>query len=165
MNENIEYFQDFMPGDTCFGCGPANPHGLKIRSYWDGEIAKCVWSPQPYHEGWANLTCGGVIATLVDCHCINTAMATAVRNEKRALGSEPSYLFATGSINLRFLKPSPVDQPIELQAHVTAIKNEKKYSLSCDVFVNGEKTADAQVIALLVYRSDRPEEAAPAFKN
>ena len=152
-----------MPGDHCFGCGPNNDHGLQIKSYWDGDIAKCIWQPQPYHEGWSQLTCGGVIATIVDCHCIATAMATAYRNENRALDSEPRYLFATGSINIRYLKPASVTRPITLHARVTNIKYDKKYTLSCDVFVNDELVSDAQVIALLVYRSDRPEEAALGF--
>jgi acyl-CoA thioesterase FadM len=160
----MQYFQDYLPGQTCFGCGRHNEHGLQIKSYWDGDIAKCIWQPQPYHEGWSHLTCGGVIATIVDCHCIGTAMATAYRNENRALDSEPKYLFATGSINIRFLKPASVKDPIELRASVINIKNEKKYTLNCDVLVNQEKVADAQVIALLVYRSDRPEEAAEGFR-
>ncbi|MGD8568595.1 MAG: hotdog domain-containing protein [Gammaproteobacteria bacterium] len=158
------YFQQYLPGDHCFGCGPRNEHGLQIKSYWDGDIAKCNWQPQPFHGGWSQLTCGGVIATIVDCHCIATAMATAYRNENRPLNSEPRYLFATGSINIRYLKPASVNEAIELQAQVINIKYDKKYTLHCDALVNGEKVADAQVIALLVWRSDRPEEAADGFK-
>jgi len=162
---NKQYFQDYMPGDRCFGCGKANSHGLQIKSYWDGEFAVCHWQPQSYHEGWMHLTCGGIIATVVDCHCIATAMATAYRNEQRGLDSEPQYLFATGSINIRYLKPASVSAPMELRAQVVQIKNDKKYTLQCDVIVNGEKTADAQVIALLVYRSDQPEAAPAAFRS
>jgi len=160
-----EYFQDYLPGNTCFGCGTANTHGLQIRSFWDKDIAKCVWQPAQHHEGWANLTCGGVIATLVDCHCIATAMATAIRNENRELGSQPQYLFVTGSMNIKYLKPSLVDQQIELHAQVTEIKFEKKYSVACDVFVNNEKTVESHVVALLVYRSDRPQESPEAFRS
>lgn len=159
-----DYFQNYMPGTHCFGCGNENPHGLQIKSYWDGNIAKCQWSPEPYHEGWNHLTCGGIIATIVDCHCIATAMATAYRDENRTLDSDPKYLFATGSLNIRYLLPASVNSPIELRAQVNQVKNEKKYTLACDVFVNGIKTAEAQVIALLVYRSDRPDEAPEAFK-
>jgi len=152
-----------MPENTCFGCGQNNRQGLHIKSYWHGDIARCDWQPKDYHQGWAGLTCGGVIATAVDCHCIATAMATAYRNENRAMDSRPWYLFATGSINIRYLLPSSVEQALRLEAHVTAIKYEKKYSLQCDVYAGGEKTADAQVVVLLVYRSDRPDEVPPGF--
>lgn len=158
------YFQDFLPGKGCFGCGSANEHGLRIRSYWDGDTAKCEWQPEAFHVGWSNLTCGGIIATVVDCHCIATAMATAYRSESRALDSEPRYVFATGSMSIRYLKPAPVVRPLELRARVTDIGNGRKYTVACDVFVEQEKTAEAEVIVLLVYRSDRPEDAPEAFR-
>ena len=159
-----QYFQDYLPGTECFGCGKTNEQGLQIKSYWDGDVAKCKWQPGSHHVGWKHLTCGGVIATIVDCHCINTAMATAYRNEQRTLDSEPRYLFATGSMNIRYLKPAAINKPLELHAQVTQVKNDKKYTIACDVYVDNEKVADAQVIALLVYRSDRPEEAPEAFR-
>jgi len=159
-----EYFQDYLPGKTCFGCGSDNAHGLKIRSFWDGEFSKCVWQPANHHEGWASLTCGGVIATIIDCHCIATAMATAIRIENRELSSEPHYLFATGSMDIKFLKPSSVSQQLELRAQVTEIKFEKKYTVTCDVWVNNEKTVESKIIALLVYRSDQPDASPEAFR-
>ena len=160
-----EYFQDFMAAKTCFGCGTENKKGFHIRSYWDGEFSVCEWQPEHYHEGWVGLTCGGVIATLVDCHAIATAMATALKNENRSLSSEPHYTFATGSLNVTFLKPSSVLKPIRLEAKVTKVKYDKKYTVACDVIVDGEKTAQAEVVALLVYRSDKPEEAPQVFRS
>lgn len=159
-----EYFQDYLPGTVCFGCGNSNKQGLQIKSYWDGDIAKCHFQPAEHHVGWGQLTCGGIIATVVDCHSIATAMATAIRNEGRSLASEPKYLFATGSMNIRYLQPAAIDKPIEVLAQVTQIKNEKKYTVDCEVYVDNEKTADAQVIALLVHRSDRPEESPEVFR-
>ena len=142
-----------------------NEKGLHIRSYWDGELSVCEWRPENYHEGWAGLTCGGVITTLVDCHAIATAMATALKNENRPLGSEPHYTFVTGSLNITFLKPSSVRHPIRLEAKVTKIKYDKKYTVECDVNVDGEKIATAKVVALLVYRSDKPEQTPQVFKG
>ena len=37
--EQPQYFQDFMPGNVCFGCGRDNHFGLQISSYWEGEEA------------------------------------------------------------------------------------------------------------------------------
>ncbi len=159
-----EYFQHHMLGDVCFGCGNANPAGLHIHSYWEDDKGICRWQPEQIHEGWPGVTCGGIIATLIDCHCMATAMATAIHNEGRALSSEPHYRFATGSMNIRYLKPSDSNHEIELRAHVTEIKNEKKYTLSCDVYVAGEKTAEARVVAFLVWRSDKNDGADSKFK-
>ncbi len=155
-----EYFQEAMPGDVCFGCGSKNPAGLHIHSYWDGDIGMCLFQPQDIHQGWEGVTCGGIIATLIDCHCMATALATAIRNEQRPLRSAPYYRFATGMLNIKYLKPTPIDKPLELRAHVTEIKNDKKYTLACEVRVDGEKTVEASVVAFLVYRSDQPHEGA-----
>lgn len=162
MSDDI--FQHHMPGDVCFGCGSQNPAGLHIHSVWQGDpdsgardfIAVCRWQPQAIHQGWEGITCGGIIATLIDCHCMATAMATAIRNEGRALGSEPHYRFATGAMNIKYLKPTDNNAEIELHAKVIDIKNAKKYTLDCQVFSHGQLTAEAQVVAFLVYRSDQP---------
>jgi len=178
-----QYFQDYMASKNCFGCGIENHQGFNIRSYWDESLSVCEWQAKIHHEGWSGLTCGGVISTLVDCHAIATAMATAFRNEDRDLGSDPQYTFATGSLNVVFLKPTPIDSLLRIEASVVQIKYEKKYTVKCDVYSvaksnNGddnlndagyvtnskEKVAEAQVVALLVYRSDRPDEAPDAFR-
>lgn len=160
-----QYFQDYMPDKVCFGCGTENPDGLHIRSFWQGDEAVCFWQPQAAYQGWPGITCGGIIATLIDCHCMATAMATAVRNEHRSLGSAPHYRFATGSLYIRYLQPTPMDSPLELRARVTDIKNERKYLLTCELFGGGEKTAEAEVVAFLVYRSDRPELSPLSFQR
>lgn len=159
-----EYFQDYMPGDVCFGCGGDNPHGLRIRSYWENNEGVCVFQPEAHHQGWPGLTCGGIIATLVDCHCMATAMATAIRNENRPLSSEPRLRFATGTLTVKYLKPTSADRPLLLRARVTEIKD-RKYTLACDVYSGDDKTAEATVIGFLVFRSDRPELAAGEFKG
>lgn len=152
-----EYFQHAMPGDVCFGCGEDNPAGLHIHSYWDGDEGVCRWRPEMHHEGWEGITCGGIIATLIDCHCMATAMATAIRNEGRPLMSEPHYRFATGMLNIKYLAPTPNGEALELRAHVTDIKNDKKFTLDCALYAAGAKTVEATVVAFLVHRSDQPD--------
>ncbi len=150
-------FQDFMPGDVCFGCGSGNAAGLQIRSFWEHEEGVCVWQPDGRHQGWAGITCGGIIATLMDCHCMATAMAMAVRREGRALGTDPQYRFATGRLDIRFLKPTPIERALELRARVTDVRDGRKFYLDCALNVDGVKTAEASVVAVLVYRSDDPQ--------
>jgi len=153
-------FQDVMPGDECFGCGGNNNQGLQIKSYWQGETGICQWRPQTHHQGWAGLTCGGIIATLVDCHCVATAMAYAIREEGRMLGSEPHYRFATGSLSVRFVKPTSVNTPLLLTARVIEVKDKRKYRLNCEVAVAGQVTVEAEVVAFLVWRSDENSDSA-----
>ncbi|MFT6866974.1 MAG: acyl-coenzyme A thioesterase PaaI-like protein [Cyclobacteriaceae bacterium] len=149
--DNKDYFQDHMPENVCFGCGK-NHEGLNIKSYWEGNISICRWNSKEKYHGWENLLNGGILATLVDCHCMGTAMAHAYKLENRDLDSEPIYRYATGTLSVKYLKPTPNDQTIELRARIIEVKN-RKTVLKCEVFSNSELTAEADVIAIRVFDS------------
>jgi acyl-coenzyme A thioesterase PaaI-like protein len=155
-----QYFQDYMPDNICFGCGTANPEGLHIRSCWAGEEAVCVWQPQPRYQGWQGILNGGIIATLIDCHCMGTAMAHACRAEGRPLGSEPHYRYATGTLNVKYLLPAPGDAPITLRARVVEMKG-RKTRLSCELIAAGQRCAEAEVVAIRVSDSAQPQAGNP----
>ena len=41
--------ETYAPNNRCFGCGPANDKGLRIRSFeQDGELVG-EWHPEPHH--------------------------------------------------------------------------------------------------------------------
>ncbi|MDW3649531.1 MAG: PaaI family thioesterase [Bacteroidia bacterium] len=148
------YFQDYMPGNVCFGCGADNPEGLQIKSYWEGEEAVCIWDSQEKYNGWKNLLNGGILATLVDCHSMGAAMAYAYKSEDRALDTMPEYRYATGTINVRYLKPTPNDKPIELRAQILEMKG-RKTIVACQVFCESIQTAECEVVAIRVFDSSQ----------
>ncbi len=148
----MEYFQDFMPGNICFGCGADNHDGLQIKSYWEGDVACCEWEPIEKYQGWRGLLNGGIMATLIDCHCMGAAMAHACREEGRSLGTEPEYRYATGTMEIKYLKPTSSESPVVLKAKVQEA-TPKKTVLSCGFYCEGELTAEAKVIAIRVYDS------------
>lgn len=156
MPDQSIYFQDHMEGNICFGCGSHHPDGLQIKSFWDGDTAVCKWTPQEKYAGWKGLLNGGILGTLVDCHCMCTAMAAAYKEEGRGLDSSPAYRYATGTLTVKYLMPTPSDQEIELRATVSEIKK-KKTTMECEVWVGGKKTAVASVIALRVFDSSRDD--------
>lgn len=147
-----DYFQKHMPENVCFGCGEHNPDGLHIKSFWEGEESVCRWDSEEKYHGWANLLNGGILATLVDCHCMGTAMADAYRREERSLDTEPVYRYATGTLSVKYLKPTPNDKTIELRARITEVKG-RKTTLECRALTDGVVTAEANVIAIRVYDS------------
>ena len=154
MTNSSKYFQDHMPGNICYGCGQDNHFGLKIKSYWEGDESICIWNSEEKYQGWKNILNGGVQATLIDCHCMCTAMAYAYRQEDRGLDSKPEYKYATGTMTIKYLKPTPNNKPIELRALVLEQKG-KKTTVQCDVYVDGLKTAEANVIAIRVFDSSK----------
>ncbi len=147
--------QEYMVGNICFGCGKDNHDGLQIDSYWqeNGETI-CVWHSTPKYQGWKGILNGGILASLIDCHCMGTALAAKYHSEGRELGTEPTYHFATGTMNIKYLLPTPNDKPVELRAKALEIKG-KKVVVQCDVWSEGRKTAEAEVIAIKVYDSSQ----------
>lgn len=144
-----EYFQDHMPGNVCFGCGAENPDGLQIKSYWEGEEAVCIWQSEEKYHGWKHIMNGGILATLIDCHCMGAAMAAAYQAENRSLDSLPEYRYATGTITVKYLLPTSNLAPVELRTQIQEIKG-KKVSMTCQVFSEGKQTVAAEVVAIRV---------------
>lgn len=156
------YFQDHMPGNICFGCGAENEAGLQIKSYWeeDGATAVCHWEPVPKYWGWRNLLNGGIMATLIDCHCMGTAMADAYRREERSLDSQPEYRYATGTLNIKYLAPTPGNGTVTLRAQVLEQKG-RKTVLRCELWAAEQLRAEAEVVALRVYDSSSVDPDSP----
>lgn len=143
-------FQDQIPNNACFGCGPDNHGGLRIRSYWDGADSICTFMPEPHHcAGPTTILNGGIIASIIDCHCVGTAIAQLYRVENRAIGSAPIIWCATGSMTVNYLRPTPIDRPVLLRARIIETKP-KKVTLHCSLFSGELECANAQVVAVRV---------------
>ncbi|MEZ4885965.1 MAG: PaaI family thioesterase [Chitinophagales bacterium] len=152
--------QEYMTGNVCFGCGKENHDGLQIDSYWqDNDETVCIWHSQPKYQGWKGILNGGILASLIDCHCMGTAMAAAYKSENRRLDTEPEYRYATGTLSIKYLLPTPNDKAIELRAKVLEMKG-KKVTIHCDVWAEGHKTAEANVIAIRVFDSSQSIDSA-----
>lgn len=149
MNEAA--FQDQIPAMHCFGCGPDNTAGLRIKSYWhDAGQSICRFQPEPHHcSGPKYYLNGGILATIIDCHCICTAVAEAYRREERTIGTGEPVYYVTGSLSIKYLKPVPVDSIVELHASIIET-GERKTLLNCIASSKGEDCASAEVVAIKV---------------
>ena len=94
----------------CWGCGRNNPDGLYIKSYWDGDEAVAHFTPKPQYSGHKGVMNGGIIATLMDCHCMGLAMAAAHRLEGRQIGTQPLITYVTRSLKVDYLKADAVNR-------------------------------------------------------
>jgi len=142
-------FQDYYPDhfSYCYGCGRLNEHGLQIKSYWDGDETVCEFEPQPYHTAIPGYVYGGLIASLIDCHATGTASAAAYRAEGRAMGTEPPRRFLTGTLTVKYLRPTPLGVKLKLRGRVLEIKG-RKITVEVDLYAQGEKCAEGKVIAI-----------------
>jgi hypothetical protein len=110
-----------LPNGTCYGCGSANPDGLHIKSFWseDRKFVIASFEPQTrFSSGFEDALYGGLIASLIDCHSNWTAMAFGYKAEGREPGTHPLITSVTGSLGVKYLKPTPMDQTIHLKAWV-----------------------------------------------
>ncbi|HQR29051.1 MAG TPA: PaaI family thioesterase [Anaeromyxobacteraceae bacterium] len=142
--------QERIPHNHCWGCGTLNPRGLRIQSFVEGEETVCTFHPSPDHmAGPTTVLYGGIIAAVIDCHSVCTAIADAYRAAGQELGSAPHRWCVTGALRIDYLAPTPIDRPVELRARVREAKGRKRV-VECTVRSGGVETARAEVIAVEV---------------
>ncbi|HEX2620969.1 MAG TPA: PaaI family thioesterase [Phototrophicaceae bacterium] len=139
------------PDGVCFGCGSANPDGLQIKSYWsdDGQFVVCTFQPAAKFTGWKGWLYGGLTASLVDCHSNWTAMAFGYRAEGREPGTLPRITCVTGTLNVKYLKPTPIEATLNLKAWVEGEVG-RKNRVICEVWANDVLTATGDSIFVRV---------------
>lgn len=144
-------FQDQIPHNHCFGCGPHNEHGLRIKSFWSGDNeAICRFVAQPHHcSAPTRFVNGGIVSSIIDCHCVCTAIAKAYALAERPLGSGETLMFATGRLEVNYKKPVPIEDEILAKATIVEI-GARKTVLNCELWSGEDLCVEAKVIAVNV---------------
>ncbi len=119
MRESLQ--KKYAEKSICYGCGPANEHGFKIESFVDGDKVVADYMPEAYHSAFPNVLNGGVIGTLLDCHC-NWASCWFLMQEKK-LQVPPCTV--TAKFEVKLLKPTPMGVNLRLEASCIEIKENK----------------------------------------
>jgi acyl-coenzyme A thioesterase PaaI-like protein len=107
----------YGPASTCFGCGPANRQGLRIKSRVasdNPDETVCDWTPEKHHEAFDGFLSGGIIGTLLDCHCNWTA---AYHLMKKAGHTAPPFT-VTAEYTIKMRKPTPTSGGVQMRARV-----------------------------------------------
>jgi acyl-coenzyme A thioesterase PaaI-like protein len=104
----------YAPKNACFGCGPANDRGLRIRSFVRGDEVLADWQPEKHHEAFEGMLSGGIAGTLLDCHSNWTAAHHLML--RGGAGSPPCTV--TADFHVRLLRPTPTAGPVHLSARV-----------------------------------------------
>ena len=144
-------FQDQYPDDYahCFGCGRLNPDGHHLKSYWDGEETVCRYTPNAkYSGGFPGYLYGGMIASLIDCLGAGTAAAAKARAE-----GTPIARFVTASLQVDYLKPTPIGAELEIRGRAVEIKG-RKVIVEMTVTATGELRARGR--AVMVQLREQP---------
>ncbi|MGV8080218.1 MAG: PaaI family thioesterase [Syntrophales bacterium] len=112
-----------MENHLCFGCGPANEHGLNMQFFGDGTSVHS-WITVPGHLcGWNNLIHGGIISTLLD-----EIMSGSVVYVLRTMGM-------TRSLSVDFIRPVQAGTEIKVESRILEVKNGREATVEgilCD---------------------------------
>lgn len=144
MSTNLQ--DQYAPKSICFGCGPSNEQGLRIKSRVEGEDVVCDFTPQPFHHAFPNVLNGGIIGTLLDCHC-NWAGGYALM-KAQGLDHVPSCV--TAEYTIKMMKPTPMG-PVRLRAKAVEVKGSKAV-VEGELIANGEVTASCRGVFIAVKR-------------
>ena len=142
----------YAPNGICFGCGPKNRRGLKLKSIPTGNAVISDWQPKPHHVAFGSIGSGGIISVLMDCH--GNWAATYALMKSRHLPSPPGTV--TSEYTVRFLRPSPIDGKWQLRAWPTKLNGDR-------VNVSGELRVDGVVTATMTGLFVAVNETHPAF--
>ena len=90
---------------------------------------------------------GGLIASLIDCHGTGRASAVSYRKEGREMGTDTPLRFVTASLQVDYLRPTPLGMPLEIRGKVKGMKG-RKVVVSATVSADGKVCARDQVVAV-----------------
>src|SRR5881398_2839343 len=144
--------ETYAPGMTCFGCGPANEKGLHIRSFPRGDEVVATFNPETYQEAFPGMLSGGIIGTLLDCHC----NWTAAYHLMMKAGSDHPPCTVTADYAIKLMRPTPSNGPVFLSAKVVESTDDR-------ATVEGTLSANGKVCATCRGTFVAVKEGHPAF--
>lgn len=107
----------YFPNLPCFGCGPANAKGLRLKSYVQGDEVVAAFVPWPEHDNGLGFLNGGILATILDCHS-----AAVVTHEAYSRGWPPlpgaALPYVTAGLDVSYLRPAPLQETVRLGGRV-----------------------------------------------
>ena len=132
-----EALQDrYAPENRCFGCGPKNDKGLRIKSFVRGDEVHATFQPEEHHEAFQDVLNGGIVGALLDCHMNWTATYAIMR----ARGVDEAPCCVTADYHVTLKRPTPTNAPVSLRAWVSELSGDR-------AIVEAEMTAGDKVTA------------------
>ncbi len=141
----------YSPNGICFGCGPANPQGLRIKSRVEGDELVADWTPEAHHQAFPGMINGGIIGALLDCH--SNWCAAHTLQVARGVDSPPCCV--TADFHVKLKRPTPVG-PMRLRARAVQVDGDK-VRIEASLEAGGKVTATCEGTFVAV------KEGHPAF--
>jgi acyl-coenzyme A thioesterase PaaI-like protein len=146
----------YAPQNKCFGCGPANEKGLRIKSFVEqddkgGDVYVCTWTPEKHHEAFDGMLNGGICGALLDCHSNWAACVSLMK----ARNTEELPCTVTAEFSVKLRAPTPL-APLRLRARAVEVTGDK-VTVEASIEAGGKITATCRGVFVAV------KEGHPAF--
>lgn len=115
----------------CFGCGDNNPIGLHLKFTKIPKGVKTVFIPKQIHEGYKEITHGGIISALLD-----EALAW--------MCLEYSPKMMTISLEIEFFRPVRTGKPVTIEAKLNKLTKRYVYGIAKAISSDGRILAQAK---------------------
>ena len=136
--------------DMCFGCGKANPIGLKLKFSKDRDSVKAKFIPTENHQGWPGYAHGGVLMSVIDEAIGWVTFLANVYN-------------VTAKIEVRLKSMARLGEPLIVTARITS---QSKRLLETEVDLkrkDGTLVAEAKSIQFIVNTTE--DESLPTISR
>jgi len=115
--EVISVQEAYTPLSKCFGCGPANRSGLRLKSTrTERGLEGNLFVPDKF-LAFPGVTNGGVVSSILECHGNWTAALDLM--DKGCLPRPPLTL--TASMLVNYKRPTPSNEPLLVRSQVVRI--------------------------------------------
>lgn len=145
----IKGIQDMYPEgyNICYGCGCKNESGYQLKTIWDGDETVTRFKPEPHHTAIEGYTYGGLLASLIDCHGTGSAALARLKEDGKQLGEGLAERFVTGTLSIKYLKPTPIDAEFEIRGVIKEIKG-RKITVEARLIANDEVCVTGEIVAI-----------------
>ena len=133
------------PNSICFGCGPANADGLKIRSFPIENGLEMTFQTSDHHQAFPGMINGGIIGTLLDCHG-NWTAAMAIMADR---GDDEAPCTVTARYTIKLRRPTPHGVPLHITSHVESVEGNRA-EVSMTLTAEGEVCAQGDGLFVAV---------------
>lgn len=143
--------QDYYPDHfgQCYGCGRLNQHGYQLKTVWDGEETCSVFTPSKFHTAIPGSVYGGLLASLIDCHGTGSAALALAKDKGINLEEYNAPRCVTGSLQVSYGRPTPIDSDLEIRGRIKEIKG-RKVVVAIRLLSKGEICVTGEVVAIQV---------------
>lgn len=145
MNNEKSLQEAYAPKSICFGCGPANDKGLRIRSFEENSEYLAEWKSEDHHEAFPGMLNGGIIGSLLDCHSNWTAAHFLMKKN----GKDAPDCTVTANYSIKLLRPTPSDALIHLKARVVE-STDTSATVEAELIANDKVCATCKGLFVIV---------------